>query len=173
MYSIRTPGLEVGGNTTVILSNDDEVQPDLVLLIPPALGGQTHTVELPRRKAQSPIPYIKGPPELVAEIADSSLDIDLGVKKDRYAAGGVLEYIVLCVRPKQIYWFDLKTGRRFEADSNSVLRSEVFPGLWIHSQALLNFDGEQSMRTLDQGLASSEHQEFVVKLKAARYSHNP
>lgn len=97
-YSSRTPHTEVGDNATVILSDDDELQPDLVLL----------NTSAKRQSRLSKKGYVEGAPELVAEIAYSSRAIDLHLKKERYAIAGVVEYIVVCLRPMRVYWFDLK-----------------------------------------------------------------
>jgi Uma2 family endonuclease len=152
----------------VILSSEDEVQPDGILLILPGFGGKSQFAAKRSSKSRTPVQYVKGPPELVAEIADTSRRIDLGKKKNRYACCGITEYIVMSVRPKRLYWFNLQTGHELKADSDGIFRSEVFPGLWIHAKALLDHDGLQSMKTLEQGLASDEHAQFVAKLAAAR-----
>lgn len=157
-YAAHTAGVENCDNTTVFLSDEDEVQPDLLLRILPNHGGQSRTTYTN---------YIDGAPELVAEVAHSSKAIDLHRKLKRYAEFGVLEYIVLCVHPKQIYWFDFQKSlsRSRTADSEGIFKSSTFPGLWIHSNALLSRDYAQSMEVLDRGLASPEHAAFVRRLK--------
>ncbi len=151
-YSSKTPNTELGDNATVILSEDDEVQPDLTLLIASNKGGHSRL---------SKNGYVEGPPELVAEIAYSSRAIDLHLKKERYAVAGVLEYIVVCLQPKKVYWFDLKEKKTLSADTDGVLRSSIFPGLWIHEQGLLQDNRRLTLKTLKQGLLSSEHAEFA------------
>ncbi len=151
-YSIETPNTEVADNATVILSEEDEVQPDLTLLITSAHGGQSRL---------SKEGYVEGPPELVAEIAYSSRAIDLHLKKERYALAGVLEYIVVCLQPKKVYWFDLKEKRTLTADTHGVLRSSIFPGLWIHEDGLLQDNRRLTLKVIKQGLLSAEHAEFV------------
>src|SRR5947209_2877577 len=84
-YQGHTPGVDAADNATVILSEDDEPQPDLYMRILPACGGQSRDTE---------DQYIDGAPELLAEIAHSSRAIDLHTKRQRYADAGVLEYIV-------------------------------------------------------------------------------
>lgn len=74
-YAGRTQGLEIGGNATVILSDEDEVQPDLFLRILPEFGGQSkNAVERSRVSKQrgAGAQYIHGAPELIAEVAHSS-----------------------------------------------------------------------------------------------------
>lgn len=63
LYQAATPGTEVFDNTTVILGEDSEPQPDNHLLISPECGGQTH---------ENKRGYLVGAPELVAEVALSS-----------------------------------------------------------------------------------------------------
>lgn len=157
-YKAFTPGIELCDNTTVILGDDDEVQPDLLLRIMPPYGGQSKN---------SYDGYVQGAPELVAEVASSSRAIDLHLKLDRYAACGVLEYVVVCLWPQKIYWFDLQKSSKVSKapDENGIFKSSYFPGLWIHGEALLSMDYHKSMEILNQGIASSEHAAFVDKLK--------
>lgn len=152
-YVIATPGVEAASNATVILGDDDEVQPDLVLRIIHTRGGQSKV-----RK------YILGAPELVAEVAHSSRAIDLHLKKHRYAAAGVLEYIVVSLEDQRLYWFDLKNDIRFASDNNGIVRSAIFPGLWIHAQGLLELDHIRTGEALQSGLQSIEHEQFKVRL---------
>ncbi|HEY9869425.1 MAG TPA: Uma2 family endonuclease [Candidatus Obscuribacterales bacterium] len=158
LYVGNTPGVSQAHNASVFLSDEDEVQPDIMLLIEPSCKGQSKRTE---------DDYVEGAPELVAEIALSSQAIDLGLKKKRYAMFGVLEYIVVCVRPRRIQWFDLPSGRTLAADSNGILQSVVFPGLWINRRALLELDYQGCMRTVEQGLQTKAHEEFVLKLASA------
>jgi Uma2 family endonuclease len=154
-YSALTPGTEVADNATVMLGKEDEVQPDIILRVLPRHGGRSKTTK---------DSYVKGAPELVAEVAHSSRAIDLHFKKERYALAGVLEYIVVCLDPEQIYWFDLPGKRTLTADRDGVFRSEVFPGLWVHGQSVLQLHYQGAMDTLNQGLRTPEHEEFVARL---------
>lgn len=62
-YTERTPGLEVGENGTVILSNEDEVQPDVVLRISPECSGQSrNTKPRPTSGGEPGVRYVKGAP---------------------------------------------------------------------------------------------------------------
>jgi len=159
-YAAHTKGLQVAHNATVIMSDQDEVQPDVLLRIMPQHGGQSKNTN----KKQV---YVAGAPELVAEIAHSSRAIDLHLKKERYAGAGVLEYIVVCLEPERFLWFNLRSNRELSADKDGVFRSGVFPGLWIHGDALLQLDYHLSMKVLNQGLETSEYQEFAAKLAQA------
>lgn len=160
-YEAATPGVESGDNVTVILGDLSEPQSDLYLRILPEFGGQSRTTA---------DDYVRGGPEFLGEIALTSRSIDLHAKKDDYARYGVLEYLVLCVREKQLRWFDLRADQELAADADGVIRIQSFPGLWIHADALLAKDARRMLATLDQGLASPEHAEFVRRLAAQQTS---
>ncbi len=157
-YSASTFGTEVAGDATLILGDEDEMQPDLMLRITDTHGGQSHITEYG---------YIAGAPELVAEVAYSSRAIDLHLKKERYALAGAVEYIVVCLNPKCMYWFDLRSGTQLRPDSKGVFRSRIFPGLWIHEKGLLDLDHGPTSRALEHGLKTAEHGMFVAALAAA------
>ena len=42
-------------------------------------------------------------------------------------------------------------------DADGIIRSQVFPGLWLHVEAFLNRDGQRLVAALRQGLASPQH----------------
>lgn len=159
-YAALTPGLESGGNGTVILGPEDEVQPDVMLRIKPGFGGQSRNVET------NEIEYIEGAPELVAEVAYSTRAIDLHLKKTRYKVAGVLEYIVLCIRPLELHWFSLQSGSHLQADEAGIIKSKVFPGLWLDVQALLSMDYKSSMQVLNAGMQTPEYQEYSRHLSS-------
>jgi Uma2 family endonuclease len=100
-YKVSTPGVELGDNPTVRLDLDNEPQPDAVLLIEPECGGQARL---------SDDDYVEGAPELVAEIAASSVAIDLGDKKRAYRRNGIQEYIIWQVFEQKLDWFYLQEG---------------------------------------------------------------
>jgi Uma2 family endonuclease len=156
-YEFNTPGVEASDNTTVLLGEEGEPQPDLYLRILPEYGGQSRT---------SAEGYVEGPPELVAEVAHSSRSIDLHAKRHDYTRYGVLEYLVFSVREGRLRWFDLRAGRELEADADGVIRVHSFPGLWIDVEALLKKD-RKVLAVLEQGLAAPEHAAFVASLAAA------
>ncbi len=158
-YEGNTPGVESGDNTTILLGEEGEPQPDLYLRILPEFGGQSRTTK---------DEYVVGAPELISEIAYSSRAIDLHAKLNDYIRYGVLEYLVLCLREKQLRWFDLRANREMQPESDGVFRIRTFPGLWIHAQALLAKDYRRLMATLEKGLATGEHADFVKRLETAR-----
>src|SRR5713226_7901934 len=159
LYEEATPGVEVLSNATSILSEQSEPQPDLAMRIMPDCGGQSRT----NKKG-----YVVGAPELVAEIAHSSVAIDMGRKKDDYEQSGVQEYVVLCIEEEELHWFHFKSKSRIIPDAKGVYRSRVFPGLWIHGPSLLARRLSPLLKVLKHGLASPEHAALVNHLAGAR-----
>ena len=100
------------------------------------------------------IGHLEGGPELVVEIAASSASIDAGDKRRSYRRTGVLEYMLWRTEDGAVDWWKLENDdyRRLEPDRASVLRSQVFPGLWLNVPALLAHDASGVLETLDQGL---------------------
>ncbi|WP_445634271.1 Putative restriction endonuclease domain-containing protein [Nostoc sp. DSM 114161] len=156
-YRIMTPGVKIGDNATVRLDLDNELQPDVVLLIDEKLGGQARI---------SDDDYIEGAPELIAEVAASSAANDLHDKKKVYRRNGVKEYIVWRILENQLDWFCLENGEYIsvEPDRNNIIKSRVFPGLWLDVQALRTGEMTKVLAVLQQGLSSEEHVEFVQSL---------
>jgi Uma2 family endonuclease len=156
VYGASTPGVEVSDNATVRLDLDNEPQPDLLLRI--VSGGQSRV---------DSDGFISGAPELVAEIASSSAAYDLHQKLTVYRRHGVREYIVWRVLENAIDWFVLRDGRYepLHTDETGMLRSEVFPGLWLDAATMIRGDMATVLKVLGEGLASNEHEEFVVNLQ--------
>ncbi|GAX44623.1 hypothetical protein NIES4075_56420 [Tolypothrix sp. NIES-4075] len=156
-YKVSTPGVELGDNATVRLDLDNEPQPDVLLLIDERLGGQAKISE---------DDYIEGAPELVAEVAASSASNDLYDKKRAYRRNGVQEYIVWQILENKVDWFSLQNDEyvTLEADANGVIKSRIFPGLWLDMTALLTGEMTKVLAVLQEGLNSSEHQAFVERL---------
>lgn len=154
-YAIRTPGCAGGGEGTWLM-RDDAPQPDGHLIILPEYGGQSRVEGA----------YYAGAPELAAEICLSTASHDLGPKLELYRSAGVREYIALVLGESRILWHRLIEQRYItvEPDADGLLRSAVFPGLWLDPAAMLALDGPRAMDALDRGLKSPEHQEFVRTL---------
>jgi Uma2 family endonuclease len=133
-------------------------QPDALLRIDERCGG---------RSKITPDGYLEGPPELVAEVSASSTSIDLHDKMHVYRRHGVKEYVVWRVLEQALDWFVLRGGNyeQVATPSDSIYRSEVFPGLWLDSKALLGGDGKQVLAVLQQGLDSAEHAAFAEQLE--------
>jgi hypothetical protein len=78
----------------------------------------------------------------------------------------VREYLVWRVGDRAVDWFALR-GDRYEplsAGPDGILRSEVFPGLWLDPAALIGENGQRLLAVLQEGLASPEHAAFVKRL---------
>jgi Uma2 family endonuclease len=160
-YETNTPGVETAGNGSVRLDLDNELQPDVLLIIRPDHGGQARISE---------DDYIEGAPELVAEVASSSASYDLGKKLNVYRRCGVLEYVVWRVLDRQVDWFVNRDGR-FELlppSADGIIRSTVFPGLWLDPAALVQGKKKTVQEILEQGFNSPEHAEFVARLERTR-----
>nr|WP_199300934.1 Uma2 family endonuclease [Trichocoleus sp. FACHB-90] len=114
----------------------------------------------------SATPYIEGAPELVAEIAASSAAIDLGDKKRAYRRNGIREYIVWQVFEQRLDWFYLEEGEYvpLPVGEDGVIRSQVFPDLWLAVNDLLTGNMGRVLAVLQQGLAAPEHTAFVQQL---------
>jgi len=159
-YKVGTPGVEVSDNATVRLDWDNEPQPDASLRILPEFGGQSRNED----------GYVALAPEWVGEIAGSSASYDLHDKLEAYRRNGVREYFVWRTEDAALDWFIHRGGRyeRLEAGADGLLRSEVFPGLWLDPAALLAGDLRRVLEVLNAGLASPEHESFVSQLQTHR-----
>jgi Uma2 family endonuclease len=155
VYWAATPGVSTADNTTTRLDLDNEPQPDALLRIE---TGGTSTI--------SADGYIEGAPELVAEIATSSAAIDLGAKMNAYRRNGVKEYLVWQTFENRFSWFRWQREEfvLIEPDAGGMIRSSVFPGLWLLLPALLEGRMMDVLNSLQVGLASPEHQAFVQDL---------
>ena len=160
-YVGATPGTDCSDNATVRLDLDNEPQPDVVLFLLPECDGQL------RLSADG---YLEGAPELAIEVAASTVSIDLHHKLRAYRRNGVREYLIWRVEDGALDWFQLVNGEYvpLSADARGVLRSQLFPGLWLDTGAALRGDLKKLLDTLRQGLASKEHAAFVKQLKAKR-----
>jgi Uma2 family endonuclease len=158
VYCAATPGVFGGDNATTRLDLENEPQPDVLLRLDPAFGGKTQV---------TPDGYLEGPPELIVEIAASSVAYDLHEKRRAYARNGVQEYLAIQVYERRVDWFALHEGvyQPLAADERGILRSEVFPGLWLQPAALWPGDLAALLATLQQGLAAPEHTAFKARLQ--------
>ena len=159
-YSEATLGVEGGDNGSTRLDLDNMPQPDAFLIVLPEYGGQAKI---------SQDDYIVGAPELVAEVAYSSVSHDLHAKLQVYRRAGVREYVVWRVEEEKLDWFVLREGR-FEPlapGEDGLLRSEAFNGLWLDQTALLLGEMARVSQVVRLGLESAEHAAFVDRLKQA------
>ncbi|MFT3880938.1 MAG: Uma2 family endonuclease [Gemmatales bacterium] len=155
LYEAATPGVRASNNSTVILDDENEVQPDELLMIQSPMG----------QASMNNKGYLTSAPEFVAEVAASSAHIDLHSKLKLYERHGVKEYLVWNTGGQEIRWF-IRKGSRFVklAAQQGILRSRVFPGLWLNEPAMLAFDLATVIATLQEGLQSKEHATFVKML---------
>ena len=162
VYEAATPGVKGTIDTTVRLDLGTEPQPDSMLFIDPARGGQVRI---------STDDYVERGPDLAAEISASTAGLDLGGKLLAYQRNGVCEYIVWRVPEQQLDWFVLRGGRyeTLPPDADGVFHSEVFPGLWLDAAALLRGDLAAVLTCVQKGTATPEHAAFVDRLAATRY----
>jgi Uma2 family endonuclease len=157
VHRASTTGVQVGDNTTVRLDFENVVQPDAVLRLDPRLGGRSHI---------SKDDYLEGPPELIVEIATSSAAYDLHDKRRVYARNGVQECLAVQMYEQKVDWFVLREGvyETLKPDTQRVLRSEIFPGLWLNPAPFFNGDLAALLAVLKQRLALPEHSGFLARL---------
>lgn len=159
-YKVATPFVRNSADATVRLDDDNEPQPDATLFIESAYGGQA-ALDLDG--------YIEGAPEWTGEVTASSASYDLHWKMEVYRQFGVREYLVWRVLDEEFDWFILKRGRYEEMQPvRGILKSKVFPGLWLHAKAMLDDDLPKALAVLNQGLATPEHAAFAEQLRKRR-----
>jgi len=137
-YQAVSSDLKVGINPTVRLDDENEPQPDAVLF---RLGGNAQI---------DSDAYIAGFPELIVEIAASTVSYDLHAKKRSYERNGVKEYIVWRTLDQQIDWFVLENGqyKNLAPDTAGIIHSIEFEGLRLNVSAILNGDMSIVLKTL-------------------------
>jgi Uma2 family endonuclease len=155
VYLAETPGVDLLDNATLRLDLDNEPQPDVSVWVD---GGNAFIDD---------DDYLRGAPELLVEVAGSSATIDLNQKLQVYSRNGVTEYLVLLTHEKEVRWYSFADGETqlLEPDADGVLRSRVFPGLYL--QPTLFWQGKLAdvLAVLRLGLVTSEHAAFVEQLQ--------
>jgi Uma2 family endonuclease len=161
IYCAATPGVRFADNNTVRLDIDNEPQPDASVWIDEACGGQAHV---------SADGYLEDAPELIVEVAASSVSYDLHDKLKAYRRNGVKEYVVWRVFDRQVDWFRLEEERYVNAtpDAEGIIESRVLPGLRLDVNALVNGDLARVLAAQQRGLTTPEHAAFVERLAAAK-----
>lgn len=144
-YAAYTEGVEHVTSTTVKLDPDNIPQPDGLLF---RSGGNATVDEQD---------YLSGPPELVVEIAASSVSRDSGMKRDSYRRAGVREYLLWRVDDAAIDWWYLDEQEgdwcSIEAAAETgCLESREFPGLVLDVAAALAMDSKAVLGTLRTAL---------------------
>jgi Uma2 family endonuclease len=155
VYFGHTPGTIAACEATTRLGERSEPQPDGVLL-----RVRNGTAQIDAED------YVTGSPELVAEIAA----IDRGAKRRDYERAGVQEYVLFLMKEQRVEWHALREGayQLLASDEQGIVRSEVFPGLWLNVTAFFALDVRAVLATLQQGLASPEHAAFVTQLSGGQ-----
>jgi hypothetical protein len=159
-YVRRTPGVEKGLAPSVFLAGDGEVQPDCMVRILEECGGRSRVEG----------GYMVGTPELMVEVARSSLPRDRGEKRRDYERAGVLEYLIAATELEEVTWLTRRDDAftPFPPNDDGLYRSEAFPGLWLDSAALFAGDLNALIAALDLGLATPEHAAFATRLAGDR-----
>ena len=154
-YAHATPGCKAGNNVTWLML-DSSPQPDAFLRVLPSRGGQSRDEKR----------YCAGAPELAVEICLTSTEVDFGPKLRLYQRAGVREYITIEIFGKRIVWRKLENAVYVaqQIPPDGVLRSQVFPGLWLDVAALWNDDGTKMLAALNAGLSSEDHQLVAERL---------
>lgn len=159
-YCVATDVVNFADNSTVRLDADNEPQPDAILYVKEEFGGASYI---------SLDDYLEGSPELVVEIAASTVSHDTSEKKKIYRRNNVKEYLVWRVYDAVIDWYVLENGEYLELqpDQQGVIESRFFAGLRLNVKAMLADDLKQVLSDLQKGLESKKHSTFVEKLEVA------
>lgn len=155
-FMAATPGTRVAANSTVRFDADNVPQPDALLMI--ELGGQAKIGK---------DGYIHGAPEMVVEIAASSVSLDLHDKLSAYRRAGVQEYLVWRTEDRAVDWFLLKEEQfvRLPPNKDGLFHSRVFPGLVLDADALIREDAAALLSCLNKHLGKGAHRTFATRLK--------
>jgi hypothetical protein len=155
-YVEDVPGLQGGINSSVGLDDSNEPQPDALLMLPPAMSKAVLTAD----------GYLEGSPEFVAEISASTTSIDSHLKLQAYRRNGIREYLIWRVLDRQIDWFTLEREQyvKLPLDKDGIIRSRVFPGLWLDVEALVSQRRKRVYAVLKQGKASPEFAAFAAEV---------
>lgn len=145
-YALHHPEVEFYPNTTLVLAPDNTPQPD---------GMLCHAPEQGRRAWLNDGGYLCGAPELVCEVAASSVTIDLHKKFRAYQRNGIAEYLVWISEEKRARWFALEQQEYVELEEiGGVLRSRVFPDLALDVEAFARGDKTRLIATLQKHLVA-------------------
>ena len=157
-YAHATPGCKGGCNSTWVMLASVP-QPDAYLRILPSHGGQSGNRG----------PLGAGAPEFAVEICLTSTEVDFGPKLALYERAGVREYITVERFGPRMVWRVLENGVYVgqTLPPDGIVRSQVFPGLWLDIAAFWAEDDAKMLAALNAGLASDDHQTFVDRLAAA------
>lgn len=160
LYALATPGCAATTAGTWLMARDSAPQPHVALRILPEFGGQS------RREGQ----YASGAPELAIEISHTTGARDSGIKRNLYERAGVREYLMVRPSAQTLTWLELVDHAyvNLEPDADGLMRSRVFPGLWLDPAALWQ-DAPNALRAaVEKGIQTPEHAAFVAELRERR-----
>ncbi len=156
IYRAGTPGVRLYDNGTVRMDDENEPQPDALLRIETEDGSSQAGDD----------DYLEGAPELIVEVSGSSASYDLHEKFQVYQRNGVKEYLIWQLYENHLDWFVLQDGKYapLQPDAGEILRSRVFPGLYLAVDALLAGDMGTVIAEVQKGLQTEAHNQFVAYL---------
>jgi len=158
-YRAHTSGLRVADNQSVVIDDQNEIQPDLCVRFDVPGGGSAERTEEGL--------YV-GPPEFVVEVAASSAAYDLHSKLELYRRSGVGEYFVILAYEREVPLFRLADGvyELIRPGEDGVLRSQALPGFRFRADWFWEGKVAELIELVEEGIASPEHGDFVERLKA-------
>lgn len=160
LYMTRTPGVQLLDNCSMRLDEENELQPDAMLRIRSEYAGRSSLNEKG---------VVVGPPELLLEVAYTSRNIDLKQKMRQYEQAGVEEYVVVLAEKNEVEWFYMFNNRfRPLRATAGLLKSKVFPGLWLEPATLFSDSTDSLLDAVVEGTDSNGHSKLVAKLAARR-----
>lgn len=140
VYALEHENLKLLPNATLLLDPDNAPQPDVILCSAPVKGGRVWLNDQG---------YLCGKPELVCEVAASSVSVDMHDKMRAYRRNGIQEYLVWLTQEQRVRWFKLTDdGYEELKETGGKIRSEVFKGLILDVKALLRLDRKKVVAAL-------------------------
>ena len=166
LYSRFLPGIHLADNTSLRVDDLNEPQPDLMLFLDGANGGASWFDDRG---------FVHGVPDLIVEVAGTTAREDAGEKRALYESIGVREFILWRTIEQRLDWWHLVGGtyQLLPPDEAGVIRSVVFPGLWLYPDALIGRDARAIAAVIEAGLASEEHQKFAATLRPHQSGDRP
>jgi len=160
-YAYDTPGCGFRTTTTSVLDPMSEPEPDVMLYVCREFGGSVYVDEED---------FVTGVPNFITEVANSSLAIDLDRKKVDYQRAGVQEYLFILAKEQRLVWFELLDGLYVEkqTDVDGVLKSTIFPGLWLSPDSLFEEHSAALLGTLREGMATADYRTWRLSLENRR-----
>lgn len=142
VFAASRTGVEHTVNSTLRLGPDDVPQPDAILYRDSEHGG---------RAVLDEDGYLCGAPELVVEIAASSVSRDAQEKFVSYRRGGVREYLLWRVEDEVIEWWSLEGAEyRVLPEIGGFIESRAFPGLRLDVAAAMRGDRAAVLAALER-----------------------